>query len=282
MLRRTEVTTISRPTWQGPLWSISAFARYLEVDSDPDPDPGPDPDPEDAVIDEAEKQKQAEFDKERQRADQEAANAKKAREQAAWAAQQLQTAQAEAEAMKQRLAEMEAKAADKGIEIPDLNIDDYEGADRPLVQAINGLKQTIQAKDGRIESLEKAKDQLIADNEAELAHKARMQSYNDLLSDLDDEHGAEHRNAAIKAFNDLRDSGDVPKDAVKATRILERCYKEAAKAASKGKTKTKDTSVVSLDSGSGGGGIPGLQGTKLKEGSLEEVSAQIEASLNTS
>lgn len=59
-------------------------------------------------------------------------------------------------------------------------------------------------------------------------YKQRDAVYEELLFDLDSEYGAEYRDEAVRLFNQLAAEGKVPKgNPAKATRIMERCYKEA-------------------------------------------------------
>ncbi len=229
-----------------------------------------DPDATDDVIEEAETAKDAEIAKAKQMAEQEAANARRAKEQATQANERLEQLETENEANRQKLAELEAKAAETGVDVPDLDESQYQDGDVPLVKAIKALNAKIDAKDKRIAELEQAgKDR--EKTEAEVAaQRQRDASYNSLLDDLDGEYGAQYRNAAINAFNALVAEGKVPKDATKATLALTRCYKQAEKAA-----KSNKGSDTTLDTGSGGGGNPSLTRTKLKKGSLAEVEAQL-------
>ncbi|GEM_PF-3696294 len=77
--------------------------------------------------------------------------------------------------------------------------------------------------------------------------RARNAQYEDLLTDLDTEYGADCRNAAVQKFNELASDGKVPKgNPAKATRIMERCYKEA-KATQQPVVKKSHINVELLD-----------------------------------
>jgi hypothetical protein len=58
--------------------------------------------------------------------------------------------------------------------------------------------------------------------------RAKDTIYEEVLADLDSEYGADCRNAAVEMFNALASKGKVPDgNPAMATRIMERCYKEA-------------------------------------------------------
>lgn len=58
--------------------------------------------------------------------------------------------------------------------------------------------------------------------------KAINTAYEELMADLDSEYGAQYRDEAIKLFSQLAAAGRIPKGKPAiATRIMERCYKEA-------------------------------------------------------
>ena len=96
-----------------------------------------------------------------------------------------------------------------------------------------------------------------------------------MLSDLDEEYGSEFRNAAVKAFDKLVVEGNIPNNAAKATRAMERCYKDAKKAADKDAKENPHN--VPLDPGKGGGPASLGKRVKLKPGSLAEVTAQLDS-----
>jgi len=254
--------------------SCGSFQDPMSIRFLPQENENDDPEAEAAkkAAEEAERKKQEEFDKARQRADQEAANAQKARSQAAEATRQIEILKQENEEMQSNLEALKSKAEDSGI---DLNEDDFEDSDVTLVKAIKALDAKLTAKDARIKDLEKARDGLLKEREASKAASQRNSVYEELLSDLDEEYGPQHRNAAVKRFSELQQAGKVPVgNPTKATRILEKCYKETRKAADeKAKVNPSDPS---LDPGSGGGS-PNLNRVKLKPGSLAEVSAQLRA-----
>lgn len=230
----------------------------------------------------AENKDNAEFEKTRQRADQEAANARKARDELSQSQGALDASLAEATSLKEQLAAAEARATEAGIATTELDESNYEGTDRALVRAIQDLNKKIEAKDKASTTEIAALKRKAADYEAQDRQTKSQQAvnrvYDDLLTDLDEEFGAENRNVAVAKFNQLQSEGEIPKsNPVKATRIMGRCYKEAKAARDKAK-KEKDSSSsknLALDSGSGGGSPPNLLGAEIKEGSLDDVAAQV-------
>lgn len=221
--------------------------------------------------------------KSEQKLEQEQANTRRANAAAREVQSELESVNSENKALQEQLAAAEAKAAEAGISDIELSEDNYTGADLALVDAIKTLNKKIAAKDKRTEILEKK----VADYEGLLrkdeAAAARNSAYEELLSDLDAEYGADVRNAAVKKFNELAADGKVPKGSpAKATRVMERCYKEAKAAKDKAaKDKAKGKSPLSLDSGSGGGTAPNLSGVEVKAGSLDEVAEQYSKALAT-
>lgn len=224
--------------------------------------------------DKPELKEKEEFEKTRQRADQEAANARKAREELNETQEVLETARSENESLKEKLAEAESKAVQAGIKDVELDESEYQGTDLALVRAIKILNQKIDVKDKKIDNLEKKATGYEERERQEQAKIARNSVYEELLSDLDGEYGADCRNDAVKKFDELGKKGDIPKgNPAKAARIMEKCYKEVKTAKSK---ETKKS--LPLDTGSGGGGAPNLSGFKFKSGqSLDEAVAQYAA-----
>ena len=203
-----------------------------------------------------------------QELEQEKANAQRARTALQDTQSKLDEANAEKDTLRQQLAEAEAKAAEAGIEDVDLDEQEYEGTDLNLVKAINALKVKQKTKDAEVAALKKKVSDYETKIRSDAAKQKSLSNYEQLLDELDEEYGAQYRNEAVKSFNELIAKGKVPKGNVaKATRILERCYKEA-------KSSKKDDSELALDTGTGGGETPGLKGAEIKEGSLDEVASQ--------
>lgn len=221
-------------------------------------------------------EEQAAIDKARkaeQDLEQERATAKRANEAAREAQSGLDAAKQETAALKEQLAEAEAKAAEAGIKDVELKEEDYEGTDLAIVRAVKSLKENLAAKDTEIKGLKQKAKEYEAQVAKKEAVKATNDAYQGLLNDLDSDYGEDCRNEAVAKFNELVAAGKVPKgNPAKATRIMERCYKEAKTA------KEKKKSDLPLDSGSGGGNPPSLSGVEIKDGqSLDEAVKQIAA-----
>jgi hypothetical protein len=228
------------------------------------------------VIDDAAK---AEFDKERQKADQAEANARKAKAEAATANEALEAERQASAALKQQLADAEAKAAAAGIsKAPDLKEEDYEGGDKDIVKAVNALKEQIVQKDKDIATLKKTAADFRKEVQTEQARKNSDAAFEELLSDLDGEYGADNRNAALAKWKVLREEGKVPKGKpAMATRLMQKCYKDAKVEAEAAKTEAEKKGVK-LDSGSGGGQGGPLSRVKITPGqSLEDAVKQVAA-----
>lgn len=234
------------------------------------------------------KEDQEKFDKERQRADQEAANAKKSRDEAAQAKAENATVRTELstlETERQRLEGelVEARAKLSGNQMPAIDVAEMDGNEKVLAQSIQVLQKQISdnaeaAKQER--DAHQAKITQYETAEAQKVQQARSDaSYNELLSSLDSDYGAECRNEAVAAYQEKWANGDVPKDnAAAATRILEKCYA----AATKKQKSTGDKKGFSSDTGSGGGrpgaGISTLN-TKQGDRSLTEVVAEAKGAM---
>ena len=221
-----------------------------------------------------------EYNKVRQQSQQHEANATKAREQADAATSQLSEANEQVESLKADLAAAEAKASEAGVEDIDLNEDDYSDTDLALVKSIKKLNDKINAKDAKIGKLEKTANDFQASKQDEKAKAQREEAYQDILNDFDDDYGPEYRNAAVKEFDALCKAGEVKGGAAKATRILDKCYKNAVKAVKDAEAGNKKKGIRP-DSGSGGGAGASLSGIELTEGSLEDVTKQAAGALNT-
>jgi len=225
----------------------------------------------------AAKAKQDAFDKEQQQKDQNAANERKyqaAEARAAEAEGNLANVQQQLEDNQTRLDELEEQAAKQGITGPDLKIEDYSGDDVPLVNAILAQRKTNEAINARMDKAEKAQQERDKKVQQQEEVAGRTKVFNDILVELDEDYGAQNRNAALKLWDAKVAEGSVPKgNPARATRIMEKCYKDAKAAADKA---AKENPNLNLDSGHGGSGPgDGLRKVPLKKGSLEEVSDQL-------
>ena len=230
----------------------------------------------DKAIEEAEKAETAKFDKVRQQADQEKANATRARDEASRATASLETANSENASLREQLKEAESKATRRDLKVKEL---DVENSDNPeLAQTINDLREGLASSNDEIKNLKKAESKFRSDAENDQrqqnANNAKNAAYNELLSDLDADYGADLRNSAVSKFQDLAKAGKVPQGSpAKAARLMEKCYKEA-----ESDKKKTNNDPLKLDTGSGGGNGP-LKGHKLKSGSLDDVMAQVNSAL---
>ena len=211
-----------------------------------------------------------------QQLEQEQSNTRRANEAASQAQSSLEAANSENESLKEQLEAAEAKASLAGIQDVTLDEDDYEtSGDLKLVKAIKNIEAKQTAKDKEIADLRKKAEGYEANAKAKDAANVRTEAYNDLLTSLDTDYGADCRNEAVEKFNAMVTAGTVKTNRpAHATRELEKCYKTVKTAKDKLKADSKEQNL-DLDTGSGGGDSPNLSGVDIKEGSLEEVSAQI-------
>jgi len=246
------------------------------------------PDPLDAATKAAEEtsksaEEQAAIDKARkaeQQIEQEQANTRRANELARTAQEAAETAQTQIEGLQTKLEAAETKAAEAGIVDITLNEADYSDTDVALVRSINALNAKLTAantaKDARIAGLEKKAEGYETRSKADQAKAASAQAYEELLSSLDEEYGADCRNAAVIEFNELAAQGKVHSGkAAMTTRVLEGCYKRAKAAIAK--NPKKKGSDLNLNIGGGGGTAPNLGTSTIKEGSLDDVADQFAA-----
>lgn len=267
MLRRTN---------QNPGSSLGNLSWRYSPEGNTDDDPN-------AAANKAIKDGEAEFNKEQQKKDQDAANERKyqaAETRAQAAEQQSVNLRAENEAAKEKLIELEAQAKQAGIQNVDLKVENYSDADVPLVKAILAGREERTLIQERLDKADERENVRKKADEESAARGQRTQVFNELLTELDGDYGAQNRNAAIKEWDEKVAAGEIPKNnPARATRIMEKCYKNAKAAADKA---AKESGTVTLDSGHGGGSPgPGLNKVKLKSGSLEEVAAQLVGSNRT-
>lgn len=221
-----------------------------------------------------------EFNKVRQQVDQEKANALKAREETQAATEQLAEAKSSVDDLKAQLADATAKiGVDEDVELKE---SDYPiDTDLALVKSIKAINKKLEAKDAQIATLTKDASAVKAEKQTTQDKADQEAAYQDMLNDLDEDYGPQFRNAAVTEFEAKFQAGEVKGGPAKATRILEKCYKDAVKAEA---TKEADSKKkgVQLDSGSGGGSGENLSGITLTKGSLEDVTKQAAAVLNSS
>ena len=222
--------------------------------------------------------KKAEFDKSQQRADQEAANAARARQERDNAQAVLNSQKEENVKLQQELKEAKTAALKAGIKNVELNEEDYDAeSDLKLVRAIKDLTAKALVATADSEAMKKKISDYEVGEQKKTAQQQRDEVYQDLLSSLDVDYGVNCRTKAVAAFNaSVKDGTVTIKNPNQATRHMEKCYKKARKDIDDKRTKD-GKEPLKLDSGSGGGSSTNLKPTKLKPGSLDEVEAQYKA-----
>lgn len=236
------------------------------------------------------KKEQVDVDKERQRADQEAANAVKARQraeqsEAANIATKTELANLEVERQKleQELAAATAKATEN--QMPTLDVSEMEGTEKVLAQSIVSLQEQIKVNAEITKKASDAQqaeiDQYKANEAAKVSQTKSDAGYNAILAKFDGDFGAECRNEAVAAYQEKWANGEIEKDnGAMATLALQDCYKEAAEKV-KAQKKTDNKGFIP-DTGSGGGGSGGnitTLNTKQGDRSLAEVVAEAKGAM---
>lgn len=226
------------------------------------------------------------WDKTKQEIDQYKANVDKLAEEKRGLTEQVQAQAAQLDEAKEqrattteKLESIEKQLADKAEQAKGDDIDnlDPDLNDPILIKAIKTLrdKQTVlekqqEEKDKKIVELE-AKDKAYEEKEQKQAKDdAKAKAKESILSQLDEEYGPKFRNEAVKMLQAAVDKGevDVPQSEFVAYLALKKYYKELSDAAPK--ETTKKTPAIDT----GGGGVNFKEGD-VKEGTLEEVAAQI-------
>lgn len=228
-------------------------------------------------------EKQEEYTKEKQRADQEAANAKRAREERdrikaekEQLAIQVEETTTQLEETKTAVSELQAKiqaaeAAKETVEDeldPDMNDPKLIAKIKKFDKTIKDLSDKLDKAHEKVGELEKAKKGY-EEREAKDAETARRNEAKEkILSRLDKKFSPKYRNEAVKRLQKAVDDGeiDVPSDRLDAYLKLEEIYAELAKEDS----PAKDT--VRTDTGTGG---ISFGSKKVKEGPLNEVLPEI-------
>lgn len=185
--------------------------------------------------------------------------AQKSKEDADSYALALEQAVSETDILKKQIAEQSQIVAEEGAKI--------EQADIIHPAVVKNLEK-MQEKLAKLESsLATAQTKISAYEEKETKkakEETKKQSENKILSYLDKEFGAEHRNEAVKLANELVDSRkkEQPKDYAEALILLRDCYKEIA---------AKETpKEEKLPADSGQAGMPFLH-TARKTGTVDDV-----------
>lgn len=274
-------TKSGRKMWQDRVCRLAKvygpFVRFI-----PDGDEEPVDDPLKKAIEGSEEaaktpEEQAAIDtarKAEQQLEQEQGNTRRANAAAHAAQTEADEAKSQVEDLQAKLEAAEVKASKAGISNVKLNLDDYTDTDRALVQSIQALQDQVEAKDKRLDGLEKKAMGYEQKAKKDEAHAASASAYEELLTGLDADYGADNRNEAVKMFNAMADAGEVQRSRpAQCTRALERCYREVKAAKDKA---TKKEPGKELDIGDGGGSGVHLGTKEIKEGvSLDEYTRQL-------
>ena len=244
----------------------------------------------DGAIKDTEDKKNKEVDKERQRADQEAANAKKARERADQSEAAniatktaLATLETEKQKLEQDLATAQAKVSEN--QLPALDVGQMEdGNEKVLAQSILSLQEQIKVNADAAKKERDAQQAKITQYEANEAAKVSQAKsdagYNKVLVKFDGKFGPECRNEATAMYKEMWNNGDVDKNnGAMATLALQECYEKVAKSI---KAKKTDSKGFNSDTGVGGGrpgGSISTLNTAKGDRSLAEVVAEAKGAL---
>ena len=213
------------------------------------------------------------WDKERQRADQEAANARRARAAAEDAYAKLATRELEFDEAKKELGELKAKLTSTA-ELGEL---DPDTVDLGVIKHINRLQKRL---DDAEKNLDGQKAKIVQYEKLEAGRESsryKEQMIEKILTPLDKKYGAKYRNAAKKMADDLVNSGEekVPTDALDARDLLEDCYIKVS--GQDKETSSKKTSSVKTDTGEGNMAVD-FDG--IGEGKLEDVWEKMKTKIN--
>lgn len=220
--------------------------------------------PEQEVIEKAEEVKDTkEWDKEKQRADMEHANFLKAKSEKDALASELGQTKSEIQKLRE-----EIKVNQKKVEIAELDplradVPDLVNQNRLLIQRLNQLEES-QAQ------LKSLADEYRTREQKRQAEAERQETIDKICKPLDAEYGAKYRSKAMKMAEDAVAEGkeSQPKDAIEAYFLLKKYYGKLKTDDETKKTETK----IPTDNGSGAFSFIGKE---LKEGSLDDVLAQV-------
>lgn len=212
-----------------------------------------------------EEQKQEDWDKQRQELDQVKANQEKIqaeRDTLAGQLEQMQTSQAELQEQLEAAKQTKAQQEDDGL--------DGTLVDPAVVKTIRKLTGELKEVREKSQSLEEKAKQYEAQEAEVQAKKVKEKAIESVLSPLDKKHGAKYRSAAQKLANELIEKGEeqVPADAIASYLLMEKCYSKLAN-----EEKAKKEKPVSTDTGLGG--TAWYNDDKLRQGTLEDVAAEM-------
>lgn len=190
-------------------------------------------------------------------------NTRRARQDADAAQSAYDKAQDEIDALKTKL---ESKQEEKSS-LEKMDPDYVDKTVQKNIQLLADANKELQTKITNLEQKAQSYEETASQRQAD---EAKTQTRERILGALDGEYGAEHRNNAVKMAQELVDTGkeSQPKDVLDADRLMRKCYKKLATE----KTAAKKTSTAS-DSGSGSVSHPSQSG--IKEGSMDDVKAQM-------
>lgn len=205
------------------------------------------------------KQQDEKWDKERQRIDQAEANVRKLTE-------QLATAESDKGDLSERIATLEKAQEKAGDDIsldaldPDLVGQAIPANFSKLTAEIKRLKEQHAILDAKAKAYEE--ERALAEEK-----QRRKEAEEKVLTPLDDKYGAKFRTQAVRLANRKIEDGEEkqPLDQLDTRDLMEKCYQELSE-------KAKEKESTATDSGKGG--VSATEG--VKEGSLEEVRAQLE------
>jgi len=206
------------------------------------------------------------WDKERQRADQEAANVRKLIAERNQLNMQLATLQSQ---MAAQQAEIQKLSSTKQVfeEIPE--VDASEADSETLAKAINAAKKIISVQAEKLAQLENKAQQYEQLESSRSVQQERQAILEKVCSKLEAEFGAGLRNEALALMQKINQEEGAPENSAEATLRLRDCFKKVKESRDAEKRKV-DKSHVPPD----GGGKSSFSSLKFKKGSLKEVLAQ--------
>lgn len=215
-----------------------------------------------------------EWDKEKQRADQAEAVNRRLQNQLEEISEEHAKTQSIVDTLRSEIAEMKVKRQDVKDELAEM---DESVSDPTLVRNLKGLNEKLKTTYDRL-AVAEAKISQYEQIEFQKQESVKRDGVKEeVLGFCDEEFGAKYRNEASKLADKLVDDGDElqPKNITAAIKLLARCYKQVRDEESKKTTTSKK--VTSIDTGQSG--VSFSFSDDIKEGSLEEVAAQMRKKL---
>jgi len=210
--------------------------------------------------------KSTNWDKDRQRADQEAANVRKLLAEREQLRSQLTTLQSQ---LAEQQAAIQKLSTTKQVfeEIPE--VDANEADPEVIAKAINTAKKLFAAQGAKIAEFEnkvKYYEQIEMNRVAQAERQAILER---VCSKLEAEFGAGLRNEALELMNKINQEEGAPENSAEATLRLRDCFKKIKEKRDAENRKAKQ-SLIPPD----GGGKSSFTSLKFKKGSLKEILAQ--------